>query len=85
MARTVMIELPDGLEDQLADQAGSRDLPLEEIVLQSLIQSVRSARQILSDPITPLVGTLSVATDDIAEHHDAYLPAALQEALRRAG
>ncbi|MDX2245089.1 MAG: hypothetical protein NW224_30800 [Leptolyngbyaceae cyanobacterium bins.302] len=45
MTRTLTIQLPDGLEQQLTHQAQQLNLSLEDFILQSLAQVVR-----LDDP-----------------------------------
>ncbi len=40
MAKTLTIQIPDGLEEQLTLQAGALNLSLEEFILQSLAQVI---------------------------------------------
>jgi hypothetical protein len=77
MPTAVTIQLPEDLECQLMDRAASRDLSLEEVVLESLRQVTQPIAQVETDPITSLLGTLRMEaeTSDVAEHHDAYLGA----------
>jgi hypothetical protein len=68
------------LQCQLMDRAASRDLSLEEVVLESLRQVAQPIAQVETDPITSLLGTLRMdaETSDVAEYHGAYLCAGLQ-------
>lgn len=81
MSKTLVLELPDELGQQLATQATMQDISLEEIVLQHLIRGVSAGPPMEADPITPLLGSLRMGRNDVAEHHDAYLGAALQQEL----
>lgn len=71
MAKTLTIKLPDELEQQLEAQARRLNLSLEAMVLQSLTSLVHST--IPTDPIAPLLGTLTADVTDVSEKHDQYL------------
>jgi hypothetical protein len=82
MAKTLVLELPDDLEQQLTAQAQKLNVSLESLILQSLTQSVNQVASVEADPISPLIGTLRLETSDLGENHDQYLSQALQQELK---
>lgn len=66
MAKTLVLELPDDLEQQLTAQAEKLNVSLESLILQSLTQSVNQVPSVEADPISPLIGTLRLETSDRA-------------------
>lgn len=58
MAKTLTIQLTDDLERYLVAHAEKLNLSLEDLILQSLSQSVKLEKSSEYDPILPLLGTL---------------------------
>jgi hypothetical protein len=85
LAKTLVIELSDELEQQLGIQAIKQKTSLEDIVLEWLTRSVRLIDETEGDPIAPLLGTLTADVTDLGEQHDTYLGNTLQQELRHAG
>lgn len=83
MAKTLMIELSEELEHKLESRAIQQSKKIEELVVEWIVKQVDPASISVSDPIAPLVGTISFKPADLAEHHDKYLGATLYEELKR--
>ncbi|MCL1471990.1 helix-turn-helix domain-containing protein [Argonema antarcticum] len=64
MSKTLVIQLPDELQEQLLQRAKSMNISLESLVLQSLTQLVSSETPDEFDPISPLLGTLTAEVND---------------------
>lgn len=84
MSKTLAIQLPDELQEQLLQRANKLNMSLESLVLQSLTQLVSSPTPDEFDPILPLLGTLTAKVDDIGENHDRYIGSALQQEIASA-
>jgi ubiquinone biosynthesis protein UbiJ len=84
MSKTLEIQLPDELKEQLLQRAKSMNISLESLVLQSLSQLVSSPTPDEFDPISPLLGTLTAEVNDIGENHDRYIGSALQQGIASA-
>lgn len=84
MSKTLAIQLPDELQEQLLQRANKLNISLESLVLQSLTQLVSSPTPDEFDPILPLLGTLTAKVDDIGENHDRYIGSALQQEIASA-
>jgi ubiquinone biosynthesis protein UbiJ len=84
MSKTLAIQLPDELQEQLLQRANKLNMSLESLVLQSLTQLVSSPAPDEFDPISPLLGTLTAKVDDIGENHDRYIGSALQQEIASA-
>jgi predicted transcriptional regulator len=69
MAKTLVIELSDQLEQQLTSEAKRLNTSLENVVLQALI-NLAAANQAESNPILPLLGSLNLKINDLGENHD---------------
>ena len=82
MSKTLVIELPDELQEQLVKKANQHNISLENFILQSLSKVVTSPNKNESDPILPLLGTLTAEVNDIAENHDYYLGQGIQQEIR---
>jgi hypothetical protein len=88
MGRTVVIQLPDELDEQLENEARRCNMSLQEVVLQSLRQ--RIGQEVIpwqdDDPIAPLLGSLKIedGLSDLAERHDHYVGNAVWNELTRA-
>lgn len=81
MSKTLAIQLPDELQEQLLQRAKKLNMSLEGLVLQSLTELVSSPTPDEFDPILPLLGTLTAEVNDIGENHDRYIGSALQEEI----
>jgi hypothetical protein len=57
---------------------------VENLIIQSLSQSVSQDDVNVTDPILPLIGTLSFKASDLGENHDRYLNQALQKEIKLA-
>jgi hypothetical protein len=81
MNQTLVIEIPEKLQQQLLAKANTLNVSLETLVLQSLTELASSppARNKAEDfdPILPLLGTLKTEVNDVAENHDKYIGEAL--------
>ncbi len=84
MSKTLAIQLPDELQEQLLQRANKLNISLESLVLQSLTELVSSPNPDEFDPILPLLGTLTAKVDDIGENHDRYIGSALQQEIASA-
>ncbi|WP_223265272.1 hypothetical protein [Nostoc sp. 'Peltigera membranacea cyanobiont' 210A] len=73
MAKILTIQLSDELESKLTAQAKKLNLSLEDLILQSLSQSVKQENISEFDPILPLIGTLKFDNSDVGENPDQYL------------
>lgn len=87
MAKTLVITLPDDLEEVLTAQAKQLNQSPEELILQVLSQELTvqlqppGTRSPDVDPLLPLIGSLSVDISDLAENHDYYIGQALLQKL----
>jgi len=79
MTKTLVIKLPDELEQQLIEQANKLNVSLETLVVQSLANVVSVPTKQESDPLLPLLGTLRATVPDVGENHDRYLVNAWQQ------
>ncbi len=79
MTKTLRIELPEELEQQLLEYATQANLSLSHWILQLLTQTilVKGNQTHVTDPILPLLGTLTCDVNDVGENHDTYLTHAL--------
>jgi hypothetical protein len=84
MSKTLSIQLPDELQQQLLQRAKSLNISLESLILQSLSQLVSSPTPDEFEPILPLLGTLTAEVNDIGENHDRYIGSALQREIASA-
>ncbi|MBW4674904.1 MAG: hypothetical protein KME52_12980 [Desmonostoc geniculatum HA4340-LM1] len=88
MAKTFVITLPDDLEQALTAQAERLNKSPEEVVLQVLSQQLtnqsqpETSQKTETDPLLPLIGSLSVDIPDLAENHDYYIGQALYQELK---
>ena len=77
MNPTLVIEIPEKLQQQLLSKANILNVSLETLVLQSLTELASSSPTIDKaedfDPILPLLGTLKTEVNDMAENHDKYI------------
>lgn len=73
MTKPLVIKLPDELEQQLIEQANKLNISLETFVMQSLAKVVSVSTTEESDPLLPLLGTLTTTVSDVGENHDRYL------------
>lgn len=73
MAKILTIQLSDELESKLTAQAKKLNLSLEDLILQSLSQSVKQENISEFDPILPLIGTLKFDNSHVGENPDQYL------------
>lgn len=73
MTKPLVIKLPDELEQQLIEQANKLNISLETFVMQSLAKVVSVSITEESDPLLPLLGTLTATVSDVGENHDRYL------------
>jgi hypothetical protein len=79
MTKPLVIKLPDELEQQLIEQANKLNISLETFVMQSLAKVVSVSTTEESDPLLPLLGTLTATVSDVGENHDRYLANAWQQ------
>ncbi|MGK7874046.1 MAG: hypothetical protein AB4426_12255 [Xenococcaceae cyanobacterium] len=79
MTKTLVIELPDELQQQLLEEASKLNISLETLVLESLTKLVNVPSPDSDDPILPLLGTLTAEVSDVGENHDRYIGSALQQ------
>lgn len=79
MTQTLVIELPDELQQQLLKQANKLNISLESLVLQSLTKLVSPPSTDESDPLLPLLGTLTAEVSDVGENHDQYIGSTWQQ------
>jgi len=77
MNQTLVIEIPEQLQQQLLAKANTLNVSLETLVLQSLTELATTDKTEEFDPILPLLGTLKTEVNDIAENHDKYIGEAL--------
>jgi hypothetical protein len=88
MTKTLVITLPDYLEQALTAQAKQLNQSPEELILQVLSQQVTAqpqpptAQSTEIDPLLPLIGSLTVDIPDLAENHDYYIGQALLRELK---
>lgn len=73
MTKTLLLELPEEVEQQLLVQAHQLNLSLPKFVLQSLTQWLSWNHSVENDPLRPLLGTLSCEVHDVGANHDFYL------------
>jgi uncharacterized protein YbaP (TraB family) len=85
MAKTLVIELPDELENQLESRAIQQNKKIEDLVVEWIREQVRIVSKSEPDPITPLLGTIAFTKSDLAKHHDEYLGAAFYKEVNRVG
>ncbi|XWK90007.1 MAG: hypothetical protein U7127_08145 [Phormidium sp.] len=84
MSKTLAIQLPEELEEQLQQRARQLNMSLESLIVQSLTQLADSPIPDEFDPIAPLLGTLTAEVNDIGENHDRYIGNALQQEIASA-
>ena len=83
MAKTLVINLPDDLEQALTAQAEQLNQSPEEVALQMLSQQLaarpqpQTAQSSEDDSLLRLIGSLHVDIPDLAENHDYYIGQAL--------
>lgn len=86
----ITIDLPDLLQPQLLAQAEHLQISIETFILQAIHQQLtQTTESVHSLPITPvaeellsIIGSLSLGTTDLSEHHDRYIGEALYQELR---
>ena len=89
MAKTLIITLPDNLEQQLNAKAKLLNKTPEELILVSISQVLAEklttlsfeVEQIETDPLIRLIGSLHSEVTDLAENHDYYIGQALYSEL----
>lgn len=84
MAKTLVINLPDDLEQILTAQAKQLNQSPENFVLQVLSKQLTAQPQTahsIEDPLLPLIGSITVDIPDLAEEHDRYIGQALIQKL----
>ncbi|PZV12510.1 MAG: hypothetical protein DCF20_17445 [Pseudanabaena sp.] len=88
MAKTLMITLPDNLDQALTAQAQRLNQSPEAIVVQALtkqltfLSQVTSLQTVETDPLLKLIGSLNVDIPDLAENHDHYIGQYLYQELQ---
>lgn len=86
MTKTLVITLPDYLEQVLTAQAKQLNQSPEELVLQVLSQQLTARSQTAQlteeDRLLPLIGSLSADIPDLADNHDHYIGQALLGELK---
>jgi hypothetical protein len=85
MTKKITLQLPESLEQQLIQKAQKFNLSLESLIIEALEQYNSETQEEGSenDPITPLIGTLQMDQNDLAENHDFYLSQGLHQELNR--
>jgi hypothetical protein len=81
MSKNITLQLSEFLEQQLSQKAEKLDISLESLIID-VLEQYNSEEQAENDPITPLIGTLKMEKNDLAENHDFYLSQALQQELK---
>jgi len=83
MSKKITLQLSDSLENKLVQQAQKFNISLESLIIDALekYNSEQQQQQSENDPITPLIGTLQMDKNDLAENHDFYLNQNLQQEL----
>jgi hypothetical protein len=84
MTKPLTILLPEDLELKLTAQARKLNLSLENLILQSLEQSVSQPELDQNDPLVQLFGSIKTDIKDVADNHDDYIGQTLYEELRSA-
>ena len=84
MAKTLVLELPDELEQSLETQATRQSISLEDLILEWLTKLAQPTASTDADPLAPLLGTLTAEVNDVGERHDTYLGDALHQELKNA-
>ena len=82
MSKKITLQLPDSLENKLVQQAQKFNISLETLIIDTLEKYNSEEEQLENDPITPLIGTLQMDKNDLAENHDFYLNQTLQQELK---
>ncbi|UBF28146.1 hypothetical protein K9N68_09800 [Kovacikia minuta CCNUW1] len=82
MTKSLTIQLPEDLELKLTAQAQKLNLSLENLILQSLEQSVSHLELDRDDPLVQLFGSIKTDIKDVADNHDYYIGQALYQELR---
>jgi len=84
MTKKITLQLPESLEQQLIQKAKKFNISLESLIIDALnrYNSEIQEEESENDPITPLIGTLQMDKDDLAENHDFYLSQGLQQELK---
>ena len=83
MTKKITLQLPESLEQQLTQKAQKFNISLESLIIEALKEynSETQEEQLEHDPITPLIGTLQMDKNDLAENHDLYLSQYLNQEL----
>ncbi len=84
MSTTLVIEITEELQQRLLERSRQQNISLESLVLRSLNNLVVSPISEQSDPILPLLGTLTADINDVGDNHDFYLGQAWQQESRYA-
>jgi hypothetical protein len=88
MARKLVIQLTDELEEKLIAQAEQLHQSPEALALYALTQQLvaplhsEATVPITEDPLLKLIGSIDVDIPDLAENHDDYIGQALYRELR---
>lgn len=96
MAKTLTIELPDDLEKRLAVQASALNMPLERLLLQTLvaiatlIQSLQDASPEIREDAAEALGAIGTETavpllSQLLQNETPQVRQAAVEALRKIG
>ncbi len=81
MDKNITLQLSESLEQQLSQKAAQLNISLESFIID-VLEQYNSEDKAENDPITPLIGTLKMKKNDLAENHDFYLSQALQQELK---
>lgn len=79
--KKITLQLPESLEQELIQKAQKFNTSLESLIIDALEQYNLETQQEY-DPITPLIGTLQMDQDNLAENHDFYLSEGLHQKLK---
>ncbi len=76
MPKTLTLELPDRVYEKLEEEARTRGMRLDQLIIERLVQVEEE------DPLDRLIGSIDSPLTDIAEHHDLYIARSLLEELQ---
>ena len=88
--KTITLDIDEQLLERVSAIASSQNRTVQEILIELLVsldrvseaKTAAIADQSEYDPITPLLGSLQLDTQDLAENHDFYLGQALYRELQ---
>ncbi len=79
--KTIELQIDEELLEKVSAIAASQNISLQELVINQLTSLAHLFNPVINapadepeyDPISPLIGSLHLGTQDLAENHDRYI------------